>query len=93
MRKIRFKYSETSNHQIEEETKEGCWEKGEKVGALHLTQVSLKDGFVEGYVVKYQMGFYGGILRYEPRKKVFTSGGNPVVSVPALSVQGKKLFA
>lgn len=93
MRKIRFKYSEVSNHQIEEEDKDGCWQKGEKVGALHLTQVSLKGGYVEGYVVKRQMGFYSGILRYESRKKVFTSGGNPIVSAPALSVQGRKLFA
>ncbi len=92
MQEIRFKYSEEDNHQIQIK-KEGRWEKGQKVGALHLAQVSLRGGYIQGHVVNSPVAFYTTFLRYEPVKKVFTRGGLPVESVPALTVQGKKLLA
>jgi hypothetical protein len=91
MQKIRFRYQEEDNHQVEVEEK-GKWKKGEKIGAFHLTQVTLTNGYVVGWTVKSPVGFYGGVLEYDPNKKSFTRRGVPVDSVSALTVQGKKLF-
>ena len=91
MRKIRFRYQEENNHQLEVE-EGGKWKKDQKVGAFHLTQVTLTNGYVTGYTVKSPADFYSGILRFDSRKKTFTKGEDTVKSVPALTVQGKKLF-
>jgi hypothetical protein len=53
----------------------------------------LRGGYIQGHVVNSPVAFYTTFLRYEPAKKVFTRGGLPVESVPALTVQGKKLLA
>ena len=91
MQKIRFRYQEEDNHQIETE-EGGKWKKAEKVGSLHLTQVTLTNGYVIGWTVKSPVGFYGGVLEYNPHKKSFSKRGILVDSVSALTVQGKKLF-
>ena len=91
MQKIRFRYQEEDNHQVEVE-EGGKWKKDKKVGSLHLTQVTLNNGYVVGWTVKSPVGFYGGVLEYDPNKKSFTRRGVPVDSVSALTVQGKKLF-
>jgi hypothetical protein len=91
MQKIRFRYQEEDNHQVEIE-EGGKWKKGEKIGAFHLTQVSFTKGYIIGWTVKNPAGFYGGVLEYDPNKKSFTRRGVPVDSVSALTVQGKKLF-
>jgi len=93
MQKIRFRYQEEDNHQIEVfEEEGGKWKKDQKVGSLHLTQVSLTNGYVIGWTVKSPVGFYGGVLEYNPHKKSFSKRGIVVDSVSALTVQGKKLF-
>ena len=91
MQKVRFRYQEEDNHQIETE-EGGKWKKAEKVGSLHLTQVTLTNGYVIGWTVKSPVGFYGGVLEYNPHKKSFSKRGIVVDSVSALTVQGKKLF-
>lgn len=91
MQKIRFRYQEEDNHQVEIE-EGGKWKKDQKVGSLHLTQVTLNNGYVVGWTVKSPVGFYGGVLEYDSNKKSFTRRGVPVDSVSALTVQGKKLF-
>ena len=91
MQKVRFRYQEEDNHQIETE-EGGKWKKAEKVGSLHLTQVSLTNGYVIGWTVKSPVGFYGGVLEYNLHKKSFSKRGIVVDSVSALTVQGKKLF-
>ena len=50
------------------------------------------NGYVYGYTVKSPVGFYGGILEFDPEKKSFTKRGVLVDSVAALTVKGKKLF-
>jgi len=91
MQKIRFRYQEEDNHQIEVE-EGGKWKKGEKIGSLHLTQVTLRNGYVIGWTVKSPVGFYEGLLNYDCDRKSFTKRGVPVESVSALTVQGKKLL-
>ena len=91
MQKIRFRYQEEDNHQVEVQ-EGGKWKKCQKVGAFHLTQVTLMSGYIYGYTVKSPAGFYGGVLQFDADKKSFTRRGVPVDSVPALTVQGKKLF-
>jgi hypothetical protein len=91
MRKIRFRYESQDNHQLEVE-EGGKWKKAQKVGSLHLTQVTLKNGYVTGYTVKSPVQFYTSVLRFDSLKKSFTKDEAPVQSVSALTVQGKKLF-
>ena len=91
MQKVRFRYKEEDNHQIETE-EGGKWKKTEKVGSLHLTQVTLTNGYDIGWTVKSPVGFYGGVLEYNPHKKSFSKRGIVVDSVSGLTVQGKKLF-
>ncbi len=91
MQKIRFRYESQDNHQVEVE-EDGKWKKDQKVGSIHLTQVTLKNGYVTGYTVKNPVQFYTSILRFDSLKKSFTKNEVPVQSVSALTVQGKKLF-